>query len=170
MAKLHFHPEADFDRINLMGDTPLHKTNTDNMNGLDCIGSWDLVDCKICLKKKPAHVATYMIRSASELAIGTRKAHLAEAGFNTSEIREEAGGTGGKYDRTVYVLRWDSTNGDPQKLTRTDDRWSIANTFFQRAAMAEGWDTGYYAKAANDWSAFGYKKHSLEAYLDYSRP
>lgn len=170
MTKLHFHPEADFDRINLMGDTPLHKTNTDNMNGLDCIGSWDLVDCKICLKKKPAHVATYKVRSGSRLAMEARKLGLLAAGFNTSAIREEVFGTGGEHDRIGYTLQWDSTNGDPQKLTRTDDRWSIANPFFQRAAMAEGWDTGHYAKAANDWSAFDYKEYSLEAYLDYSRP
>lgn len=37
----------------LMGNTPIHKTNTDDMYGVDCVSDWDKVDCKVCLKKKP---------------------------------------------------------------------------------------------------------------------
>ena len=103
---------------------------------------------------------TITIRSQVESYLKGRRRDLITAGFQVSLVALEPGLS----DVAVYTFDLYADFEQAHKLERRDDRWKAANSFFQRAEAAEN-KRGWYAKLANDWSAFGYRDHTLSEYL-----
>lgn len=103
---------------------------------------------------------TSRIRSNNEDALRTRRRGLINAGVEVSLMAME---TPSDYDVWTFDAYLDSDTA--HRIERSDDRWQIANQFFQAAEQAES-KRGWYAQTASDWAQFGYKTHTLDAYLE----
>lgn len=108
--------------------------------------------------------ASVKIRSNNENFVYSRRRDLLQLGFAVTETEEF------QVDQrnTVYSFTATVPFDQAQKLERNDDRWQVANLFFQKAEQDEH-RSGVYARAANDWTAFDYKYHSLQEHLDIQR-
>lgn len=102
---------------------------------------------------------TQVIRSNNEEALRTRRRGLINAGVQVSLMTMEPG----EYDVYTFDAYLDSDTA--HQIERRDDRWAIANQFFQAAEQAES-KRGWYAILANDWSSFDYQNSTLAEYLD----
>lgn len=100
---------------------------------------------------------TITIRHHREAFVAQRRADLAALGFQVSDVTADPFG--------AFEFKLDVDFSDAHRLERGDDRWPVANLFFQRAEIAEN-HKGWYATLANDWASFGYKTRSLEGALN----
>lgn len=101
---------------------------------------------------------TILVRSNNQRHILEREETARRAGFVTSLVTMEPG----EFDVWTFDLTVEFEHA--QALERRDDRWKVANSFFQQAEQVDG-RHGAYAVLASDWASFGYMTDSLADYL-----
>lgn len=107
---------------------------------------------------------TLTIRTSNHDFALQREADLRSAGFATTLVTIEPIGEYEHPRDDVYTFQAEVDFEFAHLLTRDDDRWTVANQFFQIAENAEN-KRGWYATLASDWSSFGFEKYTLTDYL-----
>jgi hypothetical protein len=112
------------------------------------------------ITKEPTMIYINVIRSNNEDALKVRRRGLINAGVTVSLMALET-----PSDHEVYTFDAHLDSDTAHLIPRSDDRWQIANQFFQAAAHADS-RRGQYAQMASDWASFDYKNVTLQQRLD----